>query len=53
MKLLNKCFIGLSSLMLSFASCSDFEEININPTAVDENNVQIAHLLNKSIFDAQ
>lgn len=53
MKLLNKCFIGLSSLILSFASCSDFEEININPTAVDENNVQIAHLLNKSIFDAQ
>lgn len=53
MKLLNKCFIGLSSAILLFASCSDFEEINVDPSAVDENNVQIAHLLNKSIFDAQ
>lgn len=53
MKFLNKCFLGLSSAMLLFASCSDFEDINRNPSAVDEGNVQIAHLLNRSIFKAQ
>lgn len=53
MKLKNKCFVGLSSALLLLASCSDFEEINRDPTAVDEENVQIGHLLNKSIYEAQ
>lgn len=53
MKLRNKCLVGFSSAMLLLASCSDFEEINRNPTAVDKENVQIAHLLNKSIYEAQ
>lgn len=53
MKLKNKYIVGFSSALLFLASCSDFEEINRNPIAVDEENVQIAHLLNKSIYEAQ
>ena len=55
MKLINKFItVGLSSvMMLGMFSCDDFEEINVNPTAVGENNVQIAHLLGRSIEQAQ
>ncbi|WP_455628364.1 SusD/RagB family nutrient-binding outer membrane lipoprotein [Parabacteroides chinchillae] len=54
MKTFNKIMIGLaSSAALLFTACSDFEEINKDPNAVSEDNVQVAHLLNKSIVGAQ
>lgn len=54
MKTFNKIIAGaLSVVMVSVSSCSDFEDINKDPNAVSEENVQVAHLLNKSIIDAQ
>jgi len=54
MKTFNKIIVGvLSAVAVSFSSCSDFEDINKDPNAVSEENVQVAHLLNKSIIDAQ
>ncbi|RHJ94979.1 SusD/RagB family nutrient-binding outer membrane lipoprotein [Parabacteroides bouchesdurhonensis] len=54
MKTFNKIMIGLaSSAALLFTACSDFEDINKDPNAVSEDNVQVAHLLNKSIIGAQ
>ena len=53
MKLINKYILGLSSALALFSSCSDFEEINMDPTVITEENVQIGHLLNKSIYEAQ
>lgn len=53
MKICNKIFLGLASSLLLFTACSDFEDININPNAVGEENVQVGHLLNKSIIEAQ
>jgi hypothetical protein len=54
MKTFNKIIVGvLSTVAVSFSSCSDFEDINKDPNAVSEENVQVAHLLNKSIVDAQ
>ncbi len=53
MKVINKYILGLSSALALFSSCSDFEDININPTSITEDKVQIGHLLNKSIYEAQ
>mgnify|MGYP001465266919 CR=1 FL=1 len=36
-----------------FAACSDFDEININPTAASEDQVQVEYFINNSIVGAQ
>ncbi|MDO4229373.1 MAG: SusD/RagB family nutrient-binding outer membrane lipoprotein [Capnocytophaga sp.] len=38
---------------LTLSSCSDFEEINIDPTAVGVEQVQVEYLINSSIIGAQ
>ena len=53
MKTFNKLLIGLASVALALTACSDFEDINKNPNSVSEENVQVAHLLNKSFMGAQ
>ncbi|WP_291870282.1 SusD/RagB family nutrient-binding outer membrane lipoprotein [Maribacter sp.] len=46
--------IGLLFGILIFAfSCSDFEEININPTAANADQVQVEYFINASIGGAQ
>lgn len=43
------------TLLASFAlfSCSDFDEINVNPTAVGAEQVQVEYFINSSIIGAQ
>lgn len=53
MKTVNKFIIGLASVATLLTACSDFEETNKDSNAVSEDNVQVAHLLNKSIIGAQ
>lgn len=53
MKTFNKILIGLASTAVMLTACNDFEDINIDPNAVSEDNVQVAHLLNKSFIGAQ
>ncbi len=43
----------LGVMLLAFISCSDFEEININPTAASEDQVQTEYFINSSIGGAQ
>ncbi|MBY5957371.1 SusD/RagB family nutrient-binding outer membrane lipoprotein [Membranicola marinus] len=44
----------LTVLAISFlAACSDFEEININPTAANADQVQVEYFINNSIVGAQ
>lgn len=52
MKTYNKIIGGLASMLL-FAACSDFEDINHDPTKVDEDKVKSHYLLNRSIVHAQ
>ncbi|OAD42262.1 susd and RagB outer membrane lipoprotein domain protein [Polaribacter atrinae] len=40
-------------MLFAFMSCSDFEEININPTAANKDQVQIEYFINSSIGGAQ
>ncbi|WP_165734213.1 SusD/RagB family nutrient-binding outer membrane lipoprotein [Polaribacter sp. 20A6] len=40
-------------MLFAFMSCSDFEEININPTAANEDQVQIEYFINSAIGGAQ
>lgn len=53
MKTIFKIFGFLSILLLTMVSCSDFEEININPTAATSEQVQVEYFINGSIVDAQ
>lgn len=53
MKNIIKSFF-LTALVVGFsAACSDFEEININPTAAGEDQVQTEYFINNSIVGAQ
>lgn len=45
------CLVAASTLL--FASCSKFDEVNINQTAINEDKVQIEYLINGSIVGAQ
>lgn len=47
-----KYFIA-AGVMASVISCSDFQEINNDPNAVPDSEVQIDFLLNRSIYEAQ
>ncbi|WP_106790801.1 SusD/RagB family nutrient-binding outer membrane lipoprotein [Aquimarina sp. Aq78] len=49
-KILKKTALLLSLLMFS---CSDFEEINVDPIAANEDQVQIEYFINNSIGEAQ
>ncbi len=56
MKYINKYIAKVvSAIMIGSVavSCADFEDINTNPTAVSEANVQVGHLLNRSVVEAQ
>lgn len=53
MKNIIKSFF-LIALVIGFsAACSDFDEININPIAASEDQVQVEYFINSSIVDAQ
>lgn len=49
---LKKSVLLFSSTLLMF-SCSEFEEINTNPTAASIDQVQVEYFINKSIVGAQ
>lgn len=52
MKTINKIFLGLG-FCAGLASCSDFDEVNTNPTAAGEEYVKPQYALNNSIGQAQ
>jgi len=43
----------LGGVLLAFLSCSEFEEINVNPTAASADQVQTEYFINGSIGGAQ
>lgn len=49
----NISLLGLGALAMSMVACNDFEEINIDPTAVGEELILPSYLLANSIFLAQ
>lgn len=52
MKTMNKLFLGLD-FCAGLVSCSDFDEVNTNPTAAGEEYVKPQYALNNSIGQAQ
>ena len=52
MKTMNKLFLGLG-FCAGLGSCSDFDEVNTNPTAAGEEYVKPQYALNNSIGQAQ
>ena len=52
MKTMNKLFLGLG-FCAGLVSCSDFDEVNTNPTAAGEEYVKPQYALNNSIGQAQ
>ena len=52
MKTMNKFFLGLG-FCAGLVSCSDFDEVNTNPTAAGEEYVKPQYALNNSIGQAQ
>ena len=52
MKTMNKLFLGLG-FCAGLVSCSDFDEVNTNPTAAGEEYVKPLYALNNSIGQAQ
>ena len=52
MKTMNKLFLGLV-FCAGLVSCSDFDEVNTNPTAAGEEYVKPQYALNNSIGQAQ
>ena len=52
MKTMNKLFLGLG-VCAGLVSCSDFDEVNTNPTAAGEEYVKPQYALNNSIGQAQ
>ena len=56
MKKYNKLFFTLAmsaALMGGATSCSDFEEINLSPSAAGEQYIHPDYPLNKSFYEAQ
>ncbi|MCU4174258.1 SusD/RagB family nutrient-binding outer membrane lipoprotein [Carboxylicivirga sp. N1Y90] len=53
MKTIFKIFGFLLILTCTLVSCSDFEEININPMAATSEQVQVEYFINGSIIGAQ
>lgn len=46
-------YISLSLVIGAFSSCSDFEDINNDPTKANEDQVKVEYFINKSIIAAQ
>lgn len=53
MKKIHKIFSVLFAGSLLFTACSDFEDINISPTAASSDQVNVAYVINESITKAQ
>ena len=53
MKNFNKLLLSLCGGALALSACSDFEDINTNPTLAQGDQVRSYYALNKSILDAQ
>lgn len=51
-KILNKAGL-MGGVLMAFLSCSEFEEINIDPVAASEDQVQIEYFINSSIGGVQ
>ncbi|WP_299398832.1 SusD/RagB family nutrient-binding outer membrane lipoprotein [uncultured Gelidibacter sp.] len=51
-KILKKAGL-MGGVLMAFLSCSEFEEINVNPVAANEEQVQIEYFINSSIGGAQ
>ena len=51
-KIFNKTSL-VGGVLLAFLSCSEFEEINIDPVAANADQVQIEYFINNSIGSAQ
>ena len=51
-KILKKTSL-VGGVLLAFLSCSDFEEINVDPVAANDDQVQIEYFINSSIGGAQ
>ncbi len=43
----------MGGVLVTLLSCSDFEEINVDPTAANANQVQVEYFINSSIGGAQ
>lgn len=52
MKKTNILYLLLTAIML-LGACSDFDEINKDPNAANEDDIKVQYILNKSITDAQ
>lgn len=52
MKKTNILYLFLAALMF-LGACSDFEDINKNPNAANEEDIKVQYILNKAITDAQ
>lgn len=53
MKTINKLTYTFGIVSLIFTSCSDFEEVNTDPTATTIDQARVEYAINKSITDAQ
>lgn len=53
MKILNKKLLLVAGLGLALAGCKKFDEINVDPTAANEDQVQVEYFINNSIIGAQ
>lgn len=51
--LINKSLIAASFLAVAASACKKFDEINTNPLAASEEQVQVEYFINSSIVDAQ
>lgn len=53
MKYLNKLIYTLPLCLLGLTGCSDFDNVNVDPTAANVDQVRVEYSINKSITDAQ
>lgn len=52
MKKISIIYLFLAAIM-TFGACSDFEDLNKDPNAANESDIQVQFILNKSITEAQ
>ncbi|SFF59180.1 Starch-binding associating with outer membrane [Salegentibacter agarivorans] len=53
MKNIIKRWTVAATVLVGISSCSDFEEINVNPVAANADQVQVEYFINNSIVSAQ
>lgn len=49
----NNILLAFLAVILFFGACSDFEEINKDPNAANEDDIKVQYIINKAITDAQ